>query len=53
MLKIQFSSECNDLDRKHPVVNGLTVLFSLLGLAAASLYFIIFLYSPGTVLPIL
>ena len=53
MLKIQFSSVCNELDRKHPMVNGLTVLISLIGLAAASLYFLMAWYSPDTVLPVL
>ena len=53
MLKIQFSSACNELDKKHPMVNGLTVLISLMGIAAASLYFILSWCSPDTVLPIL
>ena len=53
MLKIELSSSCNELDKKHPVVNGLALLFSLMGLAAASVYFILLYSSAGTALPIL
>ena len=37
----------------HPWLDGLTVLISLLGMAAASLYFILFYCFPGTALPVL
>ena len=53
MLKIQFRSVCDEQDGRHPMVNSLTVLVSLMGLAAASIYFLMVLHSPDTVLPVL
>ena len=38
---------------RHPLLDALTVAVSALGLAAASAYFILLYYFPGTVLPVL